>query len=341
MKILFHDLYADLNVNNKLFEDENTAIGDDLLKPFHVLAKLAEKQGVEVGTWAKISKESADAIVFVDYPKINDPVFQYAIHHDVKKYLISLESPIISKRGIATSCHDSFDKIFTWSDDLVAANPQKYIKINYSFDTPPSFAEGYRSKHCIVIAGNKGSSAPNELYSERLKCIKWFEEHAPSDFDLYGLQWDLVLWNSDKLTGRIFNKINRQIRFFRQNFNVYKGAVERKRAVMSLYNFSLCLENVHGYNGYITEKIFDCLFAGTIPIYKGARNIAGYIPQSCFVNYDDFNSISDMHDFITGISSGQVLAYQKNIKAFLQSKDFEPFLSTTFANTVLSNIVCD
>jgi len=41
-----------------------------------------------------------------------------------------------------------------------------------------------------MIAGNKRSSHPLELYSERLRAIEWFEKEHPADFDLYGIGWN-------------------------------------------------------------------------------------------------------------------------------------------------------
>ncbi len=340
MKILFHNRYNSHNIDNMLFEEQTDAIGDDMLAPYRILASLANNKGIEVGTFSHINKEEADAFVFIDIPDERDAIFRYAMRHDVKKYLLAIESPIINKKSFSLKYHTYFEKVFTWSDDLVASNPQKYVKLNYTSVVNHSFQEGYRPKTCVVISGNKQSSAKNELYSERLKCMRWFNKYAPSDLDIYGPNWNLWLMNSQNIIARIFNKINRKYKFFPAHFKGYKGMTIRKEDILSLYNFNLCLENVYGYNGYITEKILDSLLSGTIPIYKGASNITDYIPQNCFINYDDFNSISDMHHFMTNMSPEEVVTYQKNIKAFLRSKNFEQFLPTTFANTILSNIVC-
>ena len=37
-----------------------------------------------------------------------------------------------------------------------------------------------------MIACNKWSPHPDELYTERKKVIRFFEEHHPETFDLYG-----------------------------------------------------------------------------------------------------------------------------------------------------------
>ena len=52
------------------------------------------------------------------------------------------------------------------------------------------------------------------------------------------------------------------------------------------YKFILCLENSHD-PGYITEKIFNCFYARTIPLYAGSQKILDYIHPHSFVHLLD------------------------------------------------------
>lgn len=46
---------------------------------------------------------------------------------------------------------------------------------------------------------------------------------------------------------------------------------------------------------YVTEKVYDALAAGCIPIYYGAPNIASFIPQpDAVINLDDFSSMTEL-----------------------------------------------
>ena len=53
--------------------------------------------------------------------------------------------------------------------------------------------------------------------------------------------------------------------------------------VFNKYKFILCFENSYA-DGYITEKIFNCFFAKTIPIYKGDPNVKNYFTPTSFVD---------------------------------------------------------
>ncbi len=53
--------------------------------------------------------------------------------------------------------------------------------------------------------------------------------------------------------------------------------------VFNKYKFILCFENSYA-DGYITEKIFNCFFAKTIPIYKGDPNVKNYFMPTSFID---------------------------------------------------------
>lgn len=340
MKILFYTAYTELNINNILFEQFDTMLGDNLLSPFNKIAILAKEKGVDVGTNAVISIDEADAVVFVDYPHNGDTFFLNNIFDkNITCYLITIESPIIKKEIFDQSLHTPFKRIFTWSDKLVKSNPHKYIKINYAFDITSDFSFEERHKDFVIISGNKKSSEPNELYSERLMCINWFEKHAPDKLDLYGFNWDIIVFEASNRVGYVFNLLNEKFRLFKKSFKTYKGTVRRKHEVLPQYKFSICLENVEGYHGYITEKIFDCFFSGTIPIYKGAPNISDYIPDTCFINYDSFSSMSELYEYTQSISQNEIMEYQQNIKNFLEGHLIKQFSAERFASIIMNELI--
>ena len=52
---------------------------------------------------------------------------------------------------------------------------------------------------------------------------------------------------------------------------------------MNEYKFIFCSENSF-CNGYITEKIFNCFFCKSIPIYLGPNDTLRYFNNNCFLN---------------------------------------------------------
>ena len=63
-----------------------------------------------------------------------------------------------------------------------------------------------------------------------------------------------------------------------------------KLACISRYKFTLAFENAK-MRDYVTEKLYEPLMAGSIPVYLGAPNVDDFAPgENCFINVDDFDS---------------------------------------------------
>lgn len=338
MKILFDNYWEVLNKDNRLFEQRNAAIGDDLLLPFQVLKEQAAKRGIAAGTRSAIPLEQADAIVFIDLPDITRPHVQRMLNSGKPLYLIVFESPLIRPVKKDDQLISRFKKIFTYDDAMV--DGCRFVKINYSFDTSQKreIDLSKKLKLSVMIAGNKRVNHPQELYSDRIETIKWFEKNHPDDFDLYGVGWDERHFG-DRLPLRVLNHFHPIRRLMARNYAAYRGPVERKREVLESYKFSICYENIMNVPGYITEKIFDCFFAGCLPVYLGADNISDHIPANCFIDRRKFKSHSELYDFILNMSDSLYIEHLQNISVFLQSGLAYPFSIDSFVSTILSEFV--
>jgi hypothetical protein len=337
-KIGFCNVHRQLNRDNFLFEHANTAIGDDLLKPFQELGLRAAERGVTAATVDVIPLEEMDSIVFIDMPRRGDPFFRRARAAGIPLYLMVLESPLVASENNDPANHRHFTKVFTYNDALVDGS--FYIKLNYAFDFSalPDGMPVAERKLCATIAGNKRSRHPQELYTERIRAIRWFERHHPEDFDLYGFGWDDRSLRGMKLT-RLLNPVKLAKKLLAPRFPSYRGTVERKRPVLARYKFALCYENIRDVPGYITEKIFDAFFAGSVPVYRGADNIADHIPPECFIDLRAFGSYGELYDTMANMGDSVYQEFRGNIARFLQSDRALAFSIDRFAATVLDTVL--
>lgn len=63
---------------------------------------------------------------------------------------------------------------------------------------------------------------------------------------------------------------------------------ESKLEVMARYPFTIAFENSIAPD-YVTEKLFDPLLAGSVPLYLGAPNVSRFAPgEHCFIDVRDF-----------------------------------------------------
>lgn len=153
------------------------------------------------------------------------------------------------------------------------------------------------------------------IYAFRRKIIRFLSYR--NDFDLYGKGW-----GDD--TSEYVTK-------------VYKGLVENKEEKLREYKFVLCLENAV-FPGYITEKIFDAFFAGCVPVYIGAPDIAEYIPKDTFINVNDFDTLAHLELFLDSVDEQAYNVYLKNIQDFLSSERYQKWSHVTFSKTVIQLI---
>jgi hypothetical protein len=83
--------------------------------------------------------------------------------------------------------------------------------------------------------------------------------------------------------------------------------------------------------GWIPEKIFDCFFAGTIPVYWGAPDIQDWVPSECFVDMRKFSGYQELRDFLKSLTERDIRGYKEAAREYLQSPRFRPFSKQAFA----------
>jgi len=88
-----------------------------------------------------------------------------------------------------------------------------------------------------------------------------------------------------------------------------EGAIEKIK-FLSDYKFAFAIENndtFQGTSGYTTEKIFEPMIAGCVPIYWGNKDIDKDFNQLSFVNLKRFNDEAQLLDFIMELDTNENL----------------------------------
>lgn len=166
-----------------------------------------------------------------------------------------------------------------------------------------------RSLKVVAISGHHNPRFRRpEFYTLRIKAM--LELSKFDAIDLYGKGWDKVF--SKQILWPFFIKNRRAI------MSIYKGPCLSKHEVLSLYRYALCLENTP-MKGYVTEKIFDCFYAGTVPLYLGAPDVENYIPSKCYVDLTKFSSWKEVWTYIGRISDSQWHDMREEAKSFLKN----------------------
>ena len=86
-----------------------------------------------------------------------------------------------------------------------------------------------------------------------------------------------------------------------------KSKAENKQMVLRRYKFYLSFENSI-VKDYVSEKVFDGLLAGTLPVYRGAESIDKFMPSDvspCVVKMSDFASMRDLATFLLELAKDE------------------------------------
>lgn len=326
---------------NRIFELKNPdnfldALYPERTYPYCLLKEKLKQNNISLNTYDYFGKSVSDdhTLIFLDIPPNIKKIVRK--HPFSDKFLIIWESPIINKINNDKRNHKYFKKIFTWQNSLI--DNKKYFKLNYANTIPTDINFNITDKHnlCCMIAGNKLKDNPTELYTERIKAIRWFEKNAPKDFNLYGRGWDKMYFKEPFIK---LNRLTFLAKLLKPYYPSYMGLAKLRGEVYKTNKFAICYENSVGSDGYISEKIFDCFFYGCVPIYLGETNIEKYIPQNTFIDKRKFKTYEELYAYIKNMPDNEYIRHLENIKNFIKNDAIHRFSAENFTDTICNEII--
>ncbi|WP_312361907.1 glycosyltransferase family 10 domain-containing protein [Ensifer sp.] len=229
--------------------------------------------------------------------------------------VILYEPKVVAEFNYDKDVHKHFSVVFTWDQDLFSEGLpySEFVYPQPDFKALTGLVPFEQRKLICNFSANKTSAHPDELYTARIRTIKFFEANCLSEIDHYGRGWS-------------------------QDYKSWRGMVDDKQSVMSNYRFNLCYENARSPRGYVTEKVFDALRAGCVPVYWGAPDIEDRIPADAFIDRRNFPSDADLLDFIQGVNEPQWQRYVDAGQRFLQSEAYKRYTSGGIFNLLRAGL---
>lgn len=350
---LFIDPPSHHFLRDALFEVDNARpIGDNLLAPYVYLRDWLGARGIPVHTADRLitGNRRCDTNVYVSMGML-DNYRDMARHPDViPSALFALECPIVepSFYRALPRVQEYVKRIFTWSDSATLKRFTGSSIRCHRFRWPQSFDHVHEPiwsnttrKFLVMMNSNKLPRVYfRELYTERMRAVEFFSR--TNEIDLYGPGWDKPsarvgqTWMPWTLRRAGIALQTRWQELWPDPLlvaarKVYRGIAKSKRETLGHYRFAICFENSI-LKGWITEKIFDCLFVGTIPIYWGAPDIEEAVPQECFIDMRGFANYAELRDFLRSLTPARVRDYRESGRDYLKSPRFRPFTRQAFAD---------
>lgn len=313
-------------LGDKLFNvDTARFCGDNVNTPYAYLRDYLASRGVEVHTADYLSdRPNGDCHVYVSMGML-DNYRSLAQREDViLSAFFAMECPIVEPslyRELNEAQHH-FHRIYSWSD---SASLERFVGgplLCRSFQWPQAFADVHAPiwsqtdrKFLVIINKNKLPRVYwQELYTERLRAIEYFAR--TDEIDLFGVGWDVPPYRVGKTwLPYTLQRAHRSLLHYWHTFHpdpllqaarrCYRGVAESKAETLGNYTFAVCFENMV-LKGWITEKIFDCFYAGAIPVYWGAPDIEDYVPAECFIDMRQFKGYEDLRRYLKSLDENAI-----------------------------------
>ena len=358
-KILMRPCY-DIGLQNRIFEPKDYR-ANHWQYPLSKWRSVAQSQGIEIDTWDMYPLSEADLIFVQDLPANKEKIIKakkQAPH--VPFVLLFYESPLDRTYFYNLKNHDLFDAVITYNHHL--CDEKKYFHYQLPIGIPtslPSFLPFDERKFLVMINTNRyagmldqrnpgWSGLPvigpylggwkiswlevlkqqkSELYKRRRKIARLAENKFPNLLDIYGHGWQgqSVSWLHKIVPPRPFK-------------NACGWTSLSKLETLSKYRFCLAFENIAGNYGYISEKIFDCFYAGVVPIYLGDKNISKYIPSEAFVDARQFATDLELLQYVRECPESVWQKMYDYGQKYLRSTAIKAFQSDIFVTRTLEII---
>jgi len=347
-------------LGNRLFTD---AEGCVYTSSFKLWRQEAVRQGYQLDTCDICPPSEADLLWFMDLPRSKHAFEE--VRRSVRKgttlVLQILESPLLFPATFVEVNRRLFDAVVSYE---FSADEGRHFHYRLPLETEPRYeglpfgarklavmvntnrVEGWLATRKRGLTGLPGMGAyfsgwklpvwhflrpaQGELYSWRRRCA-CAALAVPGRLEVMGSGWngERISWCPGLYSRRYTNH--------RPADPVRRGtaANAEKRACLGNYRFVIATENYQGNFRYISEKIFDAMLGGSVPVYLGEESIGAIVPAEAFVDAGRFRTANDLWRYLEMLPEEQWQSMRQAGQEYLFSKAFQPYTSGAFARRMM------
>jgi len=273
-------------------------------------------------------KESPDVIVFNNYSNSLWKKYGKTLESS-SLILISWEPPENKSDNYKYSVLNKFGKKFypspIWAEEYLGEFfnwPQK-LSNSFKYESDKDWEK--RQDIFCFIQKNRWNLSNYSRYGLRRKVLSV----ENSMIHIFGEGWNQgLIWDSfqamkaiPKLFSESDSTLGNLVGLGEKFSNVF-GPIEDKMKVMRSYKYSLIIENS---SDYISEKLFDALLSGTVPVYVGSDLSKFDIPSEIVLSAQP--NTKSIHDSMRMMMQDKALVFKmrKDINQFICSQLFKQF----------------
>lgn len=329
--------------DNRVFEPGAGPNGGDFFLPWRTLRDAFAQAGYLLNT-PDINR--GQAVVFELHLNAQRRV-PVAAAPGTPCYAYLYEDPLVRPLNADRAQLARYCQLWAWDETLI--DGRHVHELEYPNDlrlrNVPGWAD--RDLFCVLLASNKALRRPDPraLHGQRLAVIDGLQTLLPQGFHLYGRGWGIPAVQPGAW-GRIAKRWH-EWRYraapasSRPPFPSWRGAVQHKAQVLDRARFAICYENSRGNPGYITEKIFDCMTSGCVPVYIGTTHAKAPVPADCYIDGDALREPAALLAALQAVDADRFAAYQRAMRRFLASAQAQRYSNAHWCSTLVAGITTD
>lgn len=256
--------------------------------------------------------------------------------------LILEEPPSVQPRIYRNSNIRKFDLVIhlsPWRSEKYCSQYEVFQPITL----PARIINPEKKQKCpIMILDYKFSAEKSSLYGLRRNLLRYFMVND-IPCDLYGTNWNISLTREFRRRWAALRKSLPKLSYqgleevfsgLGRHYSNYRGWVEDKYLKTSEYPLAIVIENDIDS---LSEKFFDCIFSGTVPLYVGP-DLSKFtdLAPLCFQAEPDINSIIDL---FSGITQKKIQEKEEAISSYLDCVDLNATFSPSAVSQRISQII--
>lgn len=266
------------------------------------------------------NNERPDLVVVVDWTSADRRKIKEMRRIGVPAILIAQEPSVVIPKHLPNRLRHLFNYRIT----VGRPGGDAWINWPQSWRTERNI-QSRRLNRGVLINADKYSAIRGELYSLRRSLVAVDER-----IDLFGPGWsDAFLTRFRRwISALVFATLNGGKVSLSSAVGLtkaplhYLGTSNDKQTTLEKYKYSVVIENSQEY---LSEKLFDCFFAGTIPIYVGADLDVLGIPRRLVVEAEPtISSVRAAMDFAARMN---LKDYQADLEIWMADPQVEALWS--------------
>lgn len=324
-----------------------TSIVPELVEAFDLLRDHLGKKGIQARPFSGWGNACPDLAVFFDCPNIEDPDLKRCRSRKIPILLVISENMHLQPHPTYPEIKALADCVLTYWESEVDHHRVFWLPYGLDVRAGREFRNTLTVRNRPYLLGMinswKKSEMPGDLYGMRNRLAIEAGMILRDKMFLAGSGWDGHLVYTSKGQRSLAKRFPRLARnFWGWPNQAYRGRIplgDRKLTVWSQCEFALVPENCSSLAGYITEKIFNALFAGCIPVYQGHPDAIRWLPKEMFIPMEQFASGEALVSFLQHMTPEEKKRLRQAGSEFLESEPAKRFDARSWVTSIEEHIL--